>query len=254
MDAVKQPHEVRKRIGFLPENPPIYRDMMVDEYLTFAGRLQGMSAADVKKRMSEVLDVTDLTDVAEELIGTLSHGYRQRVGVAQAIMHEPELLIMDEPTRGLDPVQIVEMRRLIENLKGKHTVLISSHILTEISETCDRALVLNQGKILDTVSLKDEVRRLSVTIAANGPGHPYRDGANHAETLGNIIEGVDGADNVEISSNNDEALVFELDFKDEVRAPLAKAVVDGGYDLLEMTAAVRKLESVFVGLVKGAKA
>jgi ABC-2 type transport system ATP-binding protein len=148
VDAVADPHEVRKRIGFLPESPPLYSDMSIADYLTFAGELRGMSGSEVKKRLPEVLEITDLGDVAGDQIGTLSHGYRQRVGVAQAIIHNPKFLILDEPTRGLDPVQIVEMRNLIHDLKQSHTVLISSHILTEISQTCDRLLVLGKGKIL----------------------------------------------------------------------------------------------------------
>src|SRR5689334_9137483 len=148
VDAVADPHEVRKRIGFLPENPPLYTDMTVGDYLKFAGELRNMSPTEVKKRLPEVLEITDLTEVAGDPIGTLSHGYRQRVGVAQAIIHQPKFLILDEPTRGLDPVQIVEMRNLIHDLKQSHTVLISSHILTEISQTCDRLLVLGKGKVL----------------------------------------------------------------------------------------------------------
>ena len=122
--------------------------MSVADYLRFAGELRGMTRAAVKKRLPEVLEITDLDDVANDLIGTLSHGYRQRVGVAQAIIHQPKFLILDEPTRGLDPVQIVEMRNLIHDLKQNHTVLISSHILTEISQTCDRLLVLGKGELL----------------------------------------------------------------------------------------------------------
>src|SRR6185503_11917306 len=140
--------EVRKRVGFLPENPPLYADMSVADYLRFSGELRGMSKHAVKKRMPDVLEITDLTDVASDLIGTLSHGFRQRVGVAQAIVHQPKFLILDEPTRGLDPVQIVEMRNLIHDLKQNHTFLISGPILTEISQTCDRLLVLGKGALL----------------------------------------------------------------------------------------------------------
>src|SRR5262245_35956146 len=134
VDAIAEPHEVRKRVGFLPENPPLYNDMSVTDYVKFSGQLRGMSPVTLKKRLPEVLEVTDLGDVSNDMIGTLSHGYKQRVGVAQAIVHQPKLLILDEPTRGLDPVQIVEMRNLIHDLKQNHTVLISSHILTEISQ------------------------------------------------------------------------------------------------------------------------
>src|SRR3569623_986146 len=170
VDAVADPHEVRKRIGFLPENPPLYTDMSVVDYLKIAGELRGKTATQIKKRMSEELDVTDLPDVSTAIIGTLSHGYRQRVGVAQAIIHQPTFLILDEPTRGLDPVQIVEMRNLIHDLKQNHTVLISSHILTEISQTCDRLLVLGKSELLgkgtesELAAHKGEIRAISVTV------------------------------------------------------------------------------------------
>src|SRR5207344_3299795 len=170
VDAVAEPHEVRKRIGFLPENPPLYADMIVTDYLRFAGELRGMSKAEVKRRMPEVLEITDLGDAASDPIATLSHGFRQRVGVAQAIIHDPKFLILDEPTRGLDPVQIVEMRNLVHDLKQNHTVLISSHILTEISQTCDRMLVLDKGKLVGSGTEAElskhegEIRQISVTI------------------------------------------------------------------------------------------
>src|SRR3954468_16353489 len=183
IDAVAEPHEVRKRIGFLPENPPLYTDMIVTDYLRFSGELRGMTKPEVKRRMPEVLEITDLTDVANDQISTLSHGYRQRVGVAQAIVHEPKFLILDEPTRGLDPVQIVEMRNLIHDLKQNHTVLISSHILTEISQTCDRLLVLGKGALLGVGSeqelgnVKGEIRSITVTVRAEPEIIPasYRD-------------------------------------------------------------------------------
>jgi ABC-2 type transport system ATP-binding protein len=170
VDAINDPHEVRKKIGFLPENPPLYMEMRVHEYLTFAGEIRGMSKEAVRKRMDGVLSLTDLHEVENEPIGTLSHGFRQRVGVAQAIIHGPKFLILDEPTRGLDPVQIVEMRKLIHDLKEKHTVLISSHILTEISQTCDRLLVLGRGRVLgvgsehELAGKESEIRAVTVWI------------------------------------------------------------------------------------------
>src|SRR5207248_5407744 len=170
VDAVSSPHDVKKRIGFLPENPPLYGEMTVSDYLRFAGELRGMTGNEVKKRLPEVIEIVDLSDVAYDQIDTLSHGFRQRVGVAQAIIHQPKFLILDEPTRGLDPVQIVEMRNLIHDLKQNHTVMISSHILTDISQTCDPLLVLGRGKILGVGSHYDrpssalEVRQATVTV------------------------------------------------------------------------------------------
>ncbi|MCG8422895.1 MAG: ABC transporter ATP-binding protein [Proteobacteria bacterium] len=180
-DAVADPHSVRQQIGFLPENPPLYQDMTVSDYLFFAGQLRGMSRGEVDRRLPTVLAVTHLQGSGQELIGHLSHGYRQRVGVAQAIIHNPTLLILDEPTRGLDPVQIVEMRNLIHELKENHTVLISSHILTEISQTCDRLLVLGAGEIIASGTEKElttglaEVKSITVIVRADSTeSSPYR--------------------------------------------------------------------------------
>src|SRR3984885_12550088 len=195
VDAVHDPHEVRKRVGFLPENPPLYADMSIVDYLKFAGELRGMTKAEVGKRMPEVLEICDLADVASDMIGTLSHGYRQRVGVAQAIVHQPKFLILDEPTRGLDPVQIVEMRNLIHDLKQNHTVLISSHILTEISQTCDRLLVLGKGKLLGSGSEGDlakhegEIRQITVTIRAPSGDDPKA-------AINKVLAAVDGVTKV----------------------------------------------------------
>jgi ABC-2 type transport system ATP-binding protein len=147
IDVVERPHEVRSRIGYLPDTPPLYPEMTVRAYLHFAARLRGMSRADAERRVPEVEELTELGDVANDPIASLSHGFKQRVGIAQAIVHRPRLLVLDEPITGLDPVQIVEMRELLRSLKGDHTILLSSHILSEISETCDRILVIKDGQI-----------------------------------------------------------------------------------------------------------
>jgi len=147
-DVTRDPHEIRKRIGFLPDTPPLYDEMTIAGYLEFVAQLRGVSKADLAMRVNDAMKKTSLTDRKDDVIASLSHGYRQRVGVAQALVHNPRLLILDEPTSGLDPVQIVEMRDLIRQLKGEHTVLVSSHILGEISQICDRYLVIQQGEII----------------------------------------------------------------------------------------------------------
>lgn len=148
VDALSNPHEIRKRIGFLPDTPPLYNEMTVGEYLTFAARVRGVARKKTAVAVGAAEEKTGLTHKHRELVGRLSHGYRQRVGVAQALVHNPSLLILDEPTSGLDPLQIVEMRNLIKGLRGQHTLLISSHILAEISQTCDRLLVIQAGEIV----------------------------------------------------------------------------------------------------------
>jgi ABC-2 type transport system ATP-binding protein len=253
VDVVASPHEVRKRIGFLPENPPLYADMIVSDYLRFAGELRGMSKAAVKKRLPEVLEITDLGEVAGDPIATLSHGFRQRVGVAQAIVHEPEFLILDEPTRGLDPVQIVDMRSLIHDLKQNHTVLISSHILTEISQTCDRLLVLGKGQILgvgseaDLASSESEIRQVSVTIRPPGGDDPKGQ-------IRSVLGAVDGVKSVADPFEQGGGLVFALSTTKDCRAEVSRAVVAARLDLLKLDYSRSELENTFIRLVGGADA
>ena len=250
VDAVADPHEVRKRIGFLPENPPLYTDMIVSEYLRFAGELRGMSKADVKRRLPEVLEVTDIGDVAADQIGTLSHGFRQRVGVAQAIIHDPKFLILDEPTRGLDPMQIVEMRNLIHDLKQNHTVLISSHILTEISQTCDRLLVLGHGRIIgagtetDLATSESEIRQVTVTIRLPSGDDPKGQ-------IRKVLAAIDGVTGVADPYEQGGGLSFALSTTKDCRADVSRAVVQAKLDLLKLDYARSELENTFIRLVGG---
>lgn len=248
VDAVNEPHEVRKRIGFLPEHPPVYQDMSVVDYLAFAGELRGMSRGQVKRRMPDVLEITDLTDVSTDIIGTLSHGYRQRVGVAQAIIHQPKFLILDEPTRGLDPVQIVEMRNLIHDLKQNHTVLISSHILTEISQTCDRILVMGKGRIIAD-GTEEELRRqlvrggvVDVTVRGD------------ATTVRGRLAGLDGVKSVEVLADAKAAepgsVRLRVQAAGDVREAIARKLVEGGFGLLALGNSEHELEDVFVELTR----
>lgn len=257
IDAIQSPHEVRKRIGFLPETPPLYPDMLVSEYLTYAGRLRGMTPGAVDKRLPEVIEATDLGDVKDEIIGHLSHGYRQRVGLGQAIIHEPSLLILDEPTRGLDPVQIVEMRDLIGNLADKHTVLISSHILTEISETCDRLLVLGRGEIIaegtesELASKLAEVARVHIAITVHpreDAGDPYRGDAGAA--IKKNIESVEGVLEASFRSEGGN-LAYQVVAETDLRAEICRAVVEAGQDVLSLNRSERELENIFIRLVQG---
>src|SRR3954465_14740519 len=160
IDLARAPHEVRRRIGYLPDTPPLYNDMTVGRYLKFAAELRGVPASETEKAVGEAEDKTATRDVHDQPIFSLSHGYRQRVGVAQALVHRPKLLILDEPTSGLDPRQIVEMRSMIRALRGEHTVLLSSHILSEISQTCDRLLIIQEGEIVDQGTEEDIARRI----------------------------------------------------------------------------------------------
>jgi ABC-2 type transport system ATP-binding protein len=170
VDAVADPDALRRKIGFLPEDPPLYREMRVRELLQWCGEVKGRSRAAVKKAMPEVLATCDIEHVADRVIAELSHGYKKRVGIAQAIIHRPEVVILDEPISGLDPQQIVEMRKVVRSLREFATVLISSHILSEIEQTCDRILVIHHGRLVaegsedELGARQDHARRLTLTV------------------------------------------------------------------------------------------
>lgn len=157
-DIVKDADQVRSRIGYMPESPPLYGEMRVTEYLSFMGEIKGVPSATLKERVSDVIEVCNLTDVSRRLCGHLSKGFRQRVGLAQAIIHNPEVIILDEPTSGLDPVQIIEIRRLISSLAEHHTVILSTHILPEVTEVCSKVVIIADGRVVLESSLEDIVR------------------------------------------------------------------------------------------------
>src|SRR6202044_659141 len=173
-DVLEQPFEVKKRIGYLPETPPLYPEMSTSEYLEFVGKLKGLSGDELKKRINFVLERCSVADVKDKLLGKLSKGYRQRVGLAQAIIHNPDVLILDEPTSGLDPKQINETRDLIKSLAGDHTIILSTHILPEVEQTCQSVLIINKGRLVakDSVNnLQNRARgaeQLFVEIAGRG--------------------------------------------------------------------------------------
>src|SRR6202142_2905411 len=176
-DVLQNPMEVKKRIGYLPETPPLYLEMHAEEYLSFVGKLKGLSGANLTKRIDYVCERCAIADVRKKLLGKLSKGYRQRVGLAQAIIHNPDVLILDEPTAGLDPKQINETRDLIKSLGGDHTIILSTHILPEVEQTCEQVIIINQGKLVATDSVHNlqdrtagaEAVRLEVTARDGQP-------------------------------------------------------------------------------------
>jgi ABC-2 type transport system ATP-binding protein len=253
VDAVRDPQEARGRIGYLPEVPPIYEDMRVGDFLDFAGRLRGVAPEALPARLREVERITQIDHKHDELIRTLSHGYRQRVGVAQAIIHEPPLLILDEPTHDLDPLQIVEMRNLIRALKGKHTVIISSHILPEIHETCDRLLVIADGQIVASGSEAELTGRflgaknLRVTVK---PGLGAAIAPEDAgERIAGLVRGVPGVSGVSLTDREDGQLTFTVTSEEDRRAQVCRALVMAGHDVVQLERAERELENVFLELV-----
>jgi ABC-2 type transport system ATP-binding protein len=250
-DILEQPLEVKKRIGYLPETPPVYPEMRVVEYLIFVGRLKGLAGSNLRNRVDYVCERCAIADVKSKLIGKLSRGYRQRVGLAQAIIHNPDVLILDEPTAGLDPKQINETRDLIKSLGGDHTIILSTHILPEVSQTCEQVIIINKGKIVATDSVNNLQNRArsgeSVLLEIAG-----RDGSPDPATVQRRLEQVTGVSRVVFKEDGQKRAVFEVEGKKDhfLRADLARAVVQSGWDLNELRAAAMSLEEIFLQLTK----
>jgi ABC-2 type transport system ATP-binding protein len=243
IDIAKAPHEIRRRIGFLPDSPPLYNEMTVGRYLTFAAQLRGVTGGDTAARVAEAEEKTATRHVHEELISSLSHGFRQRVGVAQALVHNPKLLILDEPTSGLDPLQIIEMRSLIRNLRGAHTILLSSHILSEISQTCDRLLVIQDGEIVAQGTEQELAARMGAggiveVEVASAAGRRVVD-------LAATVPGVSG---VSIVREADGVALVRMQAAADLRPKIARVLVNGGLDLLRIDRGAAQLESIFLQL------
>src|SRR5256712_1877128 len=234
-DVLEQPLEVKRRVGYLPEAPPLYPEMDTVEYLTFVGRLKGLASADLRKRIDYVCERCAITDVQEKLLGKLSKCYRQRVGLAQAIIHNPEVLILDEPTAGLDPKQINETRDLIKGLAGDHTIILSTHILPEVEQTCEKVIIINKGKLVATDSVNNLQSRARgaelVLVEVAG-----RKGALDAGSVQERLEKVAGVGRVAFKEKKPTGDTFEVEsLKDKfVRGDLARAIVEAGWGLDEM--------------------
>jgi ABC-2 type transport system ATP-binding protein len=253
-DVLEQPMEVKKRIGYLPESPPLYQEMEVKEYLSFVGKLKGMSGQSLANRVNEVAERCSVADVQNKLIGKLSKGYRQRVGLAQAIIHNPDVLILDEPTAGLDPKQINETRDLIRGLAPDHTILLSTHILPEVEQTCEQVLIINKGKLVATDSVHNLQARArgaeSVLLEVEG-----RSGALDAQIIQHRLETVNGVSRVLLKDSRDNRAVFEVESRKDrfMRGDLARAVVESGWNLNELRPSAMSLEEVFLQLTGGEK-
>jgi ABC-2 type transport system ATP-binding protein len=256
LDVVERPHEVRGKVGYLPDRPPLYDDMTVEEYLSYAARLRRVSAKDVSRRVSEVEGLTELGDVRNQLVGTLSHGFRQRLGIAQAIVHRPDFVVLDEPIAGLDPLQIVEMRELVRGLRGEHTVVVSSHILHEISETCDRILVIQNGEILwagAEAELATQIEkgmrvRLTVRVAGAAPEAALA----RATELVQAVSGVNAVEQLAAAESGDGVATLQVSSEADVRDALCRALVGAEVSVLELVRQ-RDLESTFRALLGDAE-
>jgi len=241
-DLLSAPRQLRARIGWLPETPPLYEDMDVGEYLAFVAGLRGVEPGRIRARVGETEERTGLTDLDAEPIFTLSHGYRQRVGVAQALVHGPDVLLLDEPANGLDPVQNVEMRALIRGLRGDHTVLVSSHILPEIAQTCDRLLVVRDGELVAQGSEAELEERLGVgsgvDLEISGP----------VEAVVTALRALPGVRSVTVQPTATGRTVLRVDAPDALRPTLALAAIGTGAQLFRLDVSADRLESLFLKL------
>ena len=248
-DVLEHPLEVKRRIGYLPETPPLYLEMRAVEYLNFVGSLKGLRGAELSNRVNFVLDRCAISDVKEKVLGKLSKGYRQRVGLAQAIIHNPDVLVLDEPTAGLDPKQINETRDLIKSLAGDHTIILSTHILPEVEQTCEQVIIINKGKLVATDSvhnLRDRARGAGSVLLEVAS----RDGLLDSAAARNRLELVPGVTRVISRESRDNLAVFEVEAHNDraIRGDLARAVVQAGWDLNELRTAAVSLEEIFLQL------
>jgi len=239
-DVVDDSLEVRKRVGYLPETVPLYPDMSVFEYLKFMGELRQLR--DVEDRVDEALEMVHLEERADSYIGSLSKGMRQRVGLAQALLHKPEVLILDEPTIGLDPAQIIDVRNLIRELGQERTVLLSTHILSEAQQLCNRVLIINKGHIV----VEDTPERLQARLA--GAQRVILKVRGEPDGLDKMLAAVPGVLRVNLRSDN--ALEFEVTPGQDARPAVARMVIGAGFDLLELRTVDISLEEIFVELTR----
>jgi ABC-2 type transport system ATP-binding protein len=241
--------EVRRRIGYLPENPPLYPDMSVASYLDFVARIKGVAKAERAARVDAALEMANITDKRKELIKRLSKGYKQRVGLAQALVHNPDVIILDEPTIGLDPKQIIEVRHLIKSLAGSHTIILSTHILPEVSMTCDRVVIIHKGRIVavdTTAGLTAQLRggekvQLEVQVPAG----------KDESALRNLIAGMAGVRSVQTQSADSGGRFraeIECEKGRDVRSEMAAKIVTHGYELFELRSVRLSLEDIFLQL------
>jgi ABC-2 type transport system ATP-binding protein len=245
-DVFDQPIEAKRRTGYLPETPPLYPDMGVAEYLTFVATIKGVPSADIRTRVPYVMQRTRIADMAARQCAKLSKGYRQRVGLAAALLHNPDVLILDEPTAGLDPKQIIETRQLIKELAGDHTIILSTHILPEVSQTCQRVVIINKGRVvaIDTPDNLTARLRGSETMYLQLTG-----GAAGADAAA-ALQRVPGVTGVSVADSTPQVVGYEVvsEHGRDVRSDLAHAVVTGGWGLLEMRPIRMSLEDIFLSL------
>ena len=248
LDVFEKPHEIKKRVGYLPENPPLYRDMTVEEYLDFIASIKGMSRREKRQRIGEIIEQLNLQEVRNLIISKLSKGFRQRVGLAQALIHKPEVLILDEPTSGLDPRQVVEVRKLITDLAGEHTIILSTHILPEVSMTCQRVIIIDRGRMV-AVDAPDRLKsrldshdKLRIDVA--GPSREIHDALLKLKG----VQNVSAAEPPGAAAEGRTVFLIEPAEGTDVRDDLLPLLVERGWKLYELRNEGLTLEEIFIRL------
>jgi gliding motility-associated transport system ATP-binding protein len=241
-DVFTDPIEAKRRTGYLPETPPLYPDMTVREYLDFVAKIKGVAAAERKPRVDSVMERTRVADMAARHCAKLSKGYRQRVGLAQALIHNPEVLILDEPTAGLDPKQIIETRELIRSLAGDHTIVLSTHILPEVAQTCQRVVIINRGRVVAVDTPE------ALTARLKGAETMYVQVDAPADDAGPVLAQIPGVTRVTASDGRSAAGGYEVESErgTDVRREIARTVVNRGWGLLELRPMRMSLEEIFL--------
>lgn len=240
-DITEDPLEAKRRLGYLPDNPPLHNDMSVVDFVTYAAALRKVPKAEMKAKVARALDKLSLGDVRNRTIGNLSKGFRQRVGLAQAIVHDPEVLVLDEPTEGLDPNQIVQIRELIKSLAGEHTIILSSHILSEVQNTCQRIIIIDKGRIIQQGTYEELVQGFE-------KGHVYRlKVANNASRLTLELGSIRGINTPTVIDEKHGQIEFGLSATqgEEILDDVTKAIVSGGFGLRELSIKHKSLEEIF---------
>jgi ABC-2 type transport system ATP-binding protein len=246
-DVFDQPIEAKRRTGYLPETPPLYPDMTIVEYLNFVAKIKGVAAADRRHRVKTIMDRTRVAEMANRLCSKLSKGYKQRVGLAQALIHNPDVLILDEPTAGLDPKQIIETRELIRELAGDHTIILSTHILPEVSQTCQRVVIINKGRVVAVDTPDNLTSRLrgseTMYVQVDAPGN---NAADIASSLGRLA----GVTRVAEADRRNGLVGYEVESESgrDIRRDLARTIVSSGWGLTELRPMRMSLEEIFLSL------
>lgn len=243
-DVFERPLEAKRRVGYMPEQPPLYTEMTVNEFLRFVARIKGLPSDRIEERLGRVTEQCGLEDTGERLIKHLSKGYKQRVGLAQALIHEPEVLILDEPTVGLDPKQIIEVRDLIRGLGGDHTVILSTHILPEVSMTCERVVIINRGNIVAVDTPGNLTNQLQggerIELELRGP----------VDSLSTLLTPIPHVKGIVVGAPHEghHSVAIETDGTQDIRHVIARTVVESGFELYQLKTQSMSLEEIFLQL------